>query len=209
MANDAALPSFSSPPVAEVAIGAQFENLHALDARHIGAIAATFADRLPGFAAHPPLNAQLERFDGLPLGLPFNFALISPPVFPRLWFLISVGTQFVQVQRDRLMQNWRRMSPTTTYPRYEQLREEFVADWRALERIASDVHGDKLQPTQCEVMYVNPIEPEGPPSSCAYPSDIFAFLAPAALSGADAAFAGARTTGARTGPRAIVDERRS
>ncbi len=188
MVNDAELPSFKHPPVGEVALGVQFEDLDGLDARHVGTIANAFSPRFPVYSAQGLINPQIERFDGLPTGVQFGFTMVAPPVFPRLWLMTHDGTQLVQIQRDRLMHNWRRTTPGTTYPRYAALREQFREDWRLVAGIAADVDGSELRTTQCEVTYANLIEQEGPADRCAYPSDIFSFLGNSTLNAVDSSF---------------------
>jgi uncharacterized protein (TIGR04255 family) len=189
MPKDVELPSFTSPPVGEVVIGIQFEQLHGLDARHIGKVAEAFSGRLPSFAAHPLLDPQIERFDRLPAGIPFGFSMVEPPVFPRLWFMRGDGSELVQIQRDRLMHNWRRMAPQAAYPRYPQLREQFIEDWQTLSRVVAEIDGSQLRTTQCEVMYLNLIDPQAPGmGSCPYPANIFSFLSESPLTCADAKF---------------------
>ncbi len=188
MVNDVELPSFKHPPVGEVALGVQFEDLDGLDARHVGQIAEAFKPRFPVYTAQGPLNPQIERFDGLPTGVQFGFTMVSPPVFPRLWLMKEDGTQLVQVQRDRLMHNWRRTTPDTTYPRYAALREQFQEDWQLIASVAAGVDDSEVRTTQCEVSYVNLIEQEGPAGQCAYPSDIFSFLGDSSLKAVDSTF---------------------
>ena len=188
MVNDVELPSFKRPPIGEVALGVQFEDLNGLDARHVGAIADAFKSRFPVYSAQGPLNPQIERFDGLPTGVQFGFTMVAPPVFPRLWLMKDDGTELVQIQRDRLMHNWRRAAPDTTYPRYAALREQFREDWRLVAGIAAGVNGSELRTTQCEVSYVNLIEQEGVGGNCAYPSDIFSFLGDSSLHAVNSAF---------------------
>lgn len=188
MVNDAELPSFLHPPVGEVALGVQFESLDELDARHVGLIAEAFSARFPDFAAQAPLGPQIERFDGLPTGIPFGFTMVSPPVFPRLWMLTPDSTQLVQFQRDRLMHNWRRTAPDAAYPRYASLRDAFREDWQSVASVAAEVSRSELRTTQCEVTYVNLIEADGVAGQCPYPSDIFSFLGNSKLNSVNSSF---------------------
>jgi uncharacterized protein (TIGR04255 family) len=84
-----------------------------------------------------------------------------------LWFANEDGTRLLQVQNDLVAYNWRRSPegiPTEQpYPRYTQLRSEFVERYDEIRQIAME-DGVSLVPNWCEVTYVNHITPTSPGS---------------------------------------------
>jgi uncharacterized protein (TIGR04255 family) len=84
----------------------------------------------------------------------------APPV-PRCWFISDDGTELIQVQQDRFIHNWRRARPTDEYPRYEQVRQRFVRDFETFEGFLHREGLGTLELNQCEVTYLNHIEPSG------------------------------------------------
>ena len=84
----------------------------------------------------------------------------KPPV-PRVWFLNADKTSLIQIQPDRFIHNWRKVTGQEAYPRYETIRQQFsneVADFIAF--LEAEKLGGVVV-TQCEVTYINHIEPNG------------------------------------------------
>ena len=182
------LPSFKRPPISEVALALQFENLDAFDPRYIGSIAERFKERFPGFLVQPPLDPIIERVDQMRRSGKLSLQMADASVVPRLWFIDASDVELVQLQRDRLMHNWRRRSDSDEYPRYTRLRAAFVEDWRTLERWTADEQLGTLKPTQAEVAYINHIEAGEPGGPYADPSEVFSFIAPALVTHGLASF---------------------
>jgi uncharacterized protein (TIGR04255 family) len=178
MPTSSPLPSFRKPPVGEVLLALQFQQLDRLDIRHVGPLCERFGDRYPQFQTQPPLPPVVERFDGPRPIRGLTIDMMDPPTFPRLWLLDGNGEELVQLQRDRLMHNWRNTPIGSEYPRYPRLRQQFLSDWKVLEAFASDNQLGDLLPTQCEVAYINQIEAsDGGRQAHADPSAFFSFFA--------------------------------
>jgi uncharacterized protein (TIGR04255 family) len=62
----------------------------------------------------------------------------------------------IQVQRDRLIINWRKVKGDETYPRYlDEMRPRFEREWREFLTFISDQKIGTISVQQCEVTYVN------------------------------------------------------
>lgn len=158
----------------------QFENLDRLSVRHAGMLAEKFEAQFPDFAVHPPLDPIIEQFDGPRFGQQVSFQLSEVPLFPRIWLVSTSGAEVVQIQRDRLMHNWRRgPNSDATYPRYPSLREAFTKDWETLAGFLREHDLGALLPTQCEVSYVNHIDADSGSGGYRDPANVFSFLSPA------------------------------
>lgn len=118
----------------------------------------------------PPV--PLETFPSRPLGMAFQFVGGFPGT--RAWFLSENGDRVLQVQRDRLVFNWRRTQDAESYPRYKTLRPAFA---KAAEQFLAFIAEENLGPvviSQAEVTYVNPI----PIAELGLPRDLARLVAP-------------------------------
>lgn len=156
---DKPLPDFENPPVVEVALSVQFDPVKDLRAPIVGFFWNEVRDRFPVIHEQPPLEPVYERF-GVPADTAkggIQLRLIDSPPPSRCWFVNESGTELIQVQNDRFIHNWRKISGQGVYPRYETLRETFRSE---LNRFHNFLAGHKLSPlvpNQCEVTYVNHI----------------------------------------------------
>ena len=179
MPDASALPTYRNPPVGEVLLALQFQQIDQLDLRHVGALVGFFNKKYPHFQIQPNLEPVIERFDGSGSPRGISFRMMEPPAFPRLWLVSSEGAELLQLQRDRLMHNWRHVSSGSQYPRYPRLRTEFADDWSVLEEFLSTHALGAILPTQCEVAYFNQIEAVDAETDSGVhtdPSTIFSFF---------------------------------
>lgn len=148
------LPDFDRPPVTEVALGVQFNTLpvRAID---LGPLRQRWFADYPIVQEQPPLEPAME--DG-PRAMPV--IVFGPAPMMRHWFMSEDQTHLLQVQQDRLILNWRRMSDDAEYPRYPVLRA--VLEHRLAE-FSEYVDGAHLQlrVTQAEVTYINDLGRDG------------------------------------------------
>jgi uncharacterized protein (TIGR04255 family) len=152
------LPDFEQPPLDEVALSVQFEPLPGLQVPQIGLLWSVFRKDFPRTEQHPPLEPVIERF-GPPAGIGIRFELSNTPPQPRCWFLKQDGTELIQVQQDRFIQNWRRRETNDPYPRYEYVRDQFSQNMRAFCVFLEQEKIGAFVPVQCEITYTNVIEP--------------------------------------------------
>lgn len=141
------LPNFERPPVTEVALGVEFTPLpvHAID---LGSLWAGWRDEYPEVQEQPPLEPTRDEAQG-----PVPVISFGPPPMNRHWFISRDRAQLLQVQQDRLIVNWRRISDGDVYPRYPSLRNTFRQRLEELDLFARTYGG--LRITRAEVTYIN------------------------------------------------------
>jgi uncharacterized protein (TIGR04255 family) len=152
------LPDYLKPPLIEVALSVQFDSIDRLLTPQLGFLWAEFRDRFPVTEEQPPIVPQIEHFarGTSPRNVP-RLQLMEKPETPRCWFLNQLGNELVQVQKDRFVVNWRKVNEESQYPRYEQLRERFQADFDIFQRFLERERLGAPRINQCEVTYVNHI----------------------------------------------------
>jgi len=152
------LPSFENPPLQEVVLGVQFAPVPMLAGPHLGVLWSRFRSRFPEVQIHAPLAPSIERFGVEQIGkLDLRLEFSEAPPAPRTWFLDKSGTELVQLQPDRFVQNWRRRETEAEYPRYPKLRSAFSGQLRMLAEFVEQEKLGAIQPEQCELTYVNHI----------------------------------------------------
>ena len=147
------LPDFEDPPVVEVVFGARFKTADQLRVFHIGLYRELVKDTFPEFQEQPPLLPSPEE------SLGFQFVQ-GPPPLPRCWFLDRTGNRLIQVQSDRFIHNWRKVTGEDRYPRYETIREEFSRRWTEFSAFLEREGLGSPTVLECELSYVNHI-PKG------------------------------------------------
>jgi uncharacterized protein (TIGR04255 family) len=154
------LPKFRKPPVVEVVLGTQFQQLSEMHVAHLGLVWERFRDRFPQVVQQPTLPHAIERKGARASdAMPTISMMSAADQVPRLWMISEDNTELVQLQSDRFMRNWRRYhDQDIEYPTYdEHNRPAFVKDFDAFHRFAEDHGWGALAVDQCEVTYVNHI----------------------------------------------------
>lgn len=156
--NTKVLPDFADPPVNETALSIQFVPILGFGVPHYGLYWLKVRHEFSKFQVLPELPSATEQFDESPRSQPgVAFQLVTQPEV-RCWFIDETGNRLVQVQRDRLVHNWRKVEGTEKYPRYPSVRKSLEVEWaRFCEFLTSEKLGTP-QVNQCEVTYVNYIE---------------------------------------------------
>ncbi len=154
------LPDFRKPPLAETVLSLQFEPIAGLTTAHLGLLWQRFRERLPFIEEQPPLPPVVEKF-GTPSPAQVEVTVEEKPPVPRLWFLNQDKTELIQVQADRFIHNWRKMEGLEPYPRFEPIRDKFRNEVDTLVQFLNDEGMGAPVVNQCEVTYVNHIEPLG------------------------------------------------
>ncbi len=157
-ATDSGLPDFAAPPVDETALSIQFSPIQGFDILHFGLFWEKVRGEYPKFEIQPPIANLTELFDtGSRAGNQVGFKLVDTPEI-RCWFLDESKNRLVQVQRDRFVHNWRKITGSEPYPRYPIQRANLEKEWN---RFCLFLREEKLETpkvNQCEVTYVNHIE---------------------------------------------------
>src|SRR5689334_18752740 len=113
------MPVFRNPPIAEVVCGVTFKPLKSLLAPHLGLFWAMVRSDFPTCREVEPLMPVFETFDESPAVQDFTL-----PLLPRVWFVSKDQNGIIQIQRDRLLQNWRKVRLTDEYPRYTKVKDD-------------------------------------------------------------------------------------
>ena len=149
--------TFRRPPLTEVALSVQFQPLDAMRTAHVGLLWNEFRREFPNIEDLPPLAPAFELF-GARRSVSGDLSVeLSGPLLNRAWFLNRERTQLIQVQRDRLIHNWRQVGPSDEYPRYEAIREVFKNELEVFRAFVEREGLGDLIPNQVEVTYVNHI----------------------------------------------------
>ena len=147
-------PSFDRPPLVEVALGVEFSPVPGFGAVPLARFADRLHDRYPVVQEYPPLprNPPIGVDDQIGGGLVVNVG--APSI--RLWLLSREQDQLLQVQRDRLIVNWRVGTSSSSYPRYrDALRPAFAREYQGLLSFLTDVGLPTSGLVGVEVTYVN------------------------------------------------------
>src|SRR5260221_1257895 len=147
------LPSFKNPPVNEVICGVTFKPIAKLLAPHLGILWSKFRSEYPTCLEVDTLLPVVEHFDAEETGAP-DFSVAS---LPRMWFVSKDQNAIVQVQRDRLLHNWRKVRPSDEYPRYSVVKEKFSQRCQEFLTFLAENELGGLDPIQFEMTYLNHI----------------------------------------------------
>ena len=147
-----ALPKFNAPPVQEVVLCAYFSPLASLKAFHYGDLADLWSTGYPTVLDQEPLRESLLVKGGIEL-------LASDPL-PRAWFLSKDEEFLIQVQRDRVVHNWRRRD--AGYPSFDELKPRFEKAFLDFQAFVKKRQLGQLRFTRAELGYINVIPIEGP-----------------------------------------------
>ena len=152
--NPAPLPSFRSPPVDEVAVAIQFQGIDRFSLAY-GAFFEQVRDRYPHFEEHDPIAVQFETFGQLRDVTPeFSLEAIS---LRRGWYVSEDGHRLIQLQPNRLVQNWRRQAGLGDYPRFPAILGDFWQSVSTLEQVTQELGLDLPEINQADVTYFNNI----------------------------------------------------
>lgn len=159
---ESGLPDFTRPPLVEIAVGLMFEPLE-INSISLAQLYLQWREDYPSFEEHPAIPS-----------LPSTPGLIFEVDVPRIrfWFLNNSG-RLIQVQRDRLIVNWRKEAESADYPRYSSLRAELEQRADQFSEFLAGQHQSPLKPNAIEVTYVNQVPLAGESSNL---SDIVSML---------------------------------
>lgn len=153
------LPEYDTPPVVEVVFGVQFKDLKELKSPHMGAFWEKIgrAD-FPECEEMSPLVHVVETYDQ-PVSKSSTVTIekLDLPPLPRLFFITKEKNNLIQLQRDRFLQNWRKLQEGTEYPRYKQLFPQFLKAWQLFNDFVEELNIGQLEPDQYELTYINHI----------------------------------------------------
>jgi len=156
---DSHLPSFNSPPVAEVVMGVQFQPLKQLQAPYFGLFWQTVRSEYSNCKENPLIAPQIEDLGRPGAVKDVGVHVSQVPPLPRAFFEDSSGQWLIQLQRDRFLHNWRCGPNEGGYPRYPVVRERFLSQWSNFQRFIADNELGDIDVIQLEITYLNHIAP--------------------------------------------------
>ena len=137
----------------------QFDPPKGLNQAHLGAFWGSQKDDFPLVRAIQPISTTDEVFGNQGQWLPpsLQFALTNEPDC-RLQMTSFDDQWMCQVQRDRLVINWRKRSDQ--YPRFSATWSRFQEAWRVWQAFLAELKFAPLTPRLWELTYVNRITKE-------------------------------------------------
>lgn len=154
MSETTKLPDFDDPPLIEVVHGVQFRPLN-LSIIHPGQFYQRITDRYPQVQAREPLAPVREVFGPAAFMPGFRFEMAPPAEMPRAWFISADNAHIVQMQRDRLLHNWRFVEHGAPYPHYSAMRSEFARLYSEIADFAANHALGDVAPDQVEMTYIS------------------------------------------------------
>ena len=160
---DELLPSFDRPPVGEVALVVQIDQLHAM--RNVDFFRLWSQTELqhlyPSIEEYQELPEFREIFTpGMPIGaISPRWVLSAGPArtVARYNFRSNDRKEQFQVQRDRIAFFWHSGYPPQPYPRFPVLLEKFVRDYAIFTEFVKGRGWGDVTPNQCAISYNNVI----------------------------------------------------
>ena len=152
--------TYGSPPIEEVAIAAQFNELSGFNFRALHAVYSEFKDRVARIEERGPISPQFELFDdGSPIALErrIQFSAESLPSRRRVLLIESDEARLVQIQSDRFVKNWRKRADSNEYPRFKNILPDFLADYEAFCSALVAEGYERPIANQVDVSYFNSI----------------------------------------------------
>jgi len=151
------LPKFDNPPVIEVVFGIQFKELKKLSAPYAGLFWEFLGKQeYPSFELRPGLNHLIETYKGNPF-VPPSISFDDIPPLPRILFINKEQNNLIQLQSDRLLQNWRKIESGDVYPSFKDLFPKFLTMLKQFNKFLEYEKLGKIEADQYELTYINHI----------------------------------------------------
>lgn len=136
---------FWNPPLIEMSVGFEFQPLLWWNVPHFGLF-------------WNEIRADYPRFEVREAVTSTNMILLDPARPPvRCWFMDPATTGLIQVQNDRLIYNWRRVTPEANYPKYDKIRPVFEDIWARFGHFLNSQGQQQPSVEICDITYVNHI----------------------------------------------------
>jgi uncharacterized protein (TIGR04255 family) len=149
------LPEYADPPVNEVLIAIEFAPIVSWQPPHAGLYWSHIRADYPGMEVHPPI-IPLAGQDGDLFQTQAPRLEFAQPGLVRTWFLSQDKTRLIQIQRDRFILTWRKVSGNEQYPRFDNvLFPEFVKEFSRFKSFLKENLNIEVDITYCELTYVN------------------------------------------------------
>ncbi len=151
-------PEFWTPPLTQVAQAIEFAPLRGFHIPHIGLLWEPIREEFPKYNVIPSLPASQDTYSWEEARSRQGVSVAVNIFDVRCQFLHKDGHRLLQIQNDRLVQNWR--GTGSEYPKFEAVHACFIKEW---ERFVAFTKAEKMSSpsvAQCEITYVNEL-PQG------------------------------------------------
>lgn len=146
---------FTQPPIIEVALSIAFEPLPLTTQHLIEVWESKLKDSHPNLEIQPPFEMPIEPLEAI-AGPQLAFQFSAFPTSHRVWALDTDKNHLVQLQRDFVATNWRRLdSPGDAYPRFGEMRLRLRDMLEGVTRHLQERGLGPIRPVQVEVTYIN------------------------------------------------------
>jgi len=153
------LPDFTHPPLVEVAFAVQYSELSDLSQAHLGRFWDLIRPDFPRVKDKPRLDPMPDPLQAKPTRRPFEIRIGRASPVHRTWFMSADDQRLVQLQPDRFAMNWRgHHDQETTYPRFDNLIQEFDELWGQFQQFCVDSELPTPEVSIIELLYVNRIQ---------------------------------------------------
>jgi uncharacterized protein (TIGR04255 family) len=157
------LPRWVHPPLDEVAIAVQFNDINNWQIAHYGLLLECLAKLgLSRTEDKGLITPKFEVFGKKGIAVPqFQFQAVEAPL-PRVWYISADGHRLAQVQPDRFIFNWRKIDGSGQYPEFSEVFKGFGMAYDAFRSFLDDQKLASPSINQCELSYFNvmPLEEE-------------------------------------------------
>lgn len=156
MADPNTMPDYERPPVTEVALAVEFSPLEGWSSSHALLFGRMIQDDFPKMEVKPSLPSQIERFgeEGFQT-VQLRVEVVNPEV-NRFWFMEEPSNWLIQIQSDRFIVNWRKVSGDEAYPHYvPAIRPRFERELQRFLGFLEQQGFPTISVRQSEVTYVN------------------------------------------------------
>ena len=147
--------------------GVQFGVMEEWRTSSFGQFWSTIREQYSQTEDHPPLPRL--QLDSAPVFEP-RFSPLPP--FRRVFFIEPPGNFLIQLQPNRLLHNWRKISDGDEYPRFDAAFEKFLWSWQRLSDFLPAGGLPIPIPDVWELTYINHIRSTG----ARFPRDVWDYL---------------------------------
>lgn len=151
-------PAFKNPPVAEIVLGIQFQDIQSWQSSHFGLYFGRIRDRYGVAEDQQRLLPIMEPFPRTPVNI--GFQLRPATSAERVWFREKGdGNYVVQVQPDRFAFNWRRTADTGQYPGFNANLKKCLSEFDEFRQFCKAEELGEPSANLVEVAYINHVFP--------------------------------------------------
>lgn len=148
--NLATVVDLENPPLTEVVCGVRFQPLEKFATPHIGLL----------WQKYQPEYSYYKEQAFIPAAGDLPVRIVSTPLPPRVWFTNENESLIIQVQKDRFLTNWKKVSDGQDYPHFPKVLDHFKSNFTKFTDFLNEGQLGFPDLLEYELTYVN-IIPKG------------------------------------------------